>query len=300
MRRSGRRRQVIRSRRRGFGLLAHRLGRRRHEIFVAEGEGRVRVFEAHRIGFSGGCLGSRQVTEIVIEEVEALAFLRITGRGCRHRFRRHDRSRLSRGGRGGRRWSLGEQAVHLTDEGLGLEGLGHVTRCAGARSALFVEGFEGAGEKQYGNVGEVGVGFDCLTHLVAVLSGHHDVGEDQVRTSLLGALQRVVSVVDGHESHVLARKTDIHDLLDRDTVIRQQQRLGHVPPPQSDAQDDLSAVPVRHSSKCIIVGGHPEIECFSRHFVQSRRKPEFKGRPKRADGRSGSVVGSERRGASVV
>jgi hypothetical protein len=224
-------------RRRRRGLVAHRLEGRRCEIFVTEGEGRVRVFEAHRIGFSGDRLGSREVTEVVVEEVETVGALRNPVRGCRHRLRGRDRSRLPRGSGG---WCLGEQAVHLVDERLGLEGFGDVTRRAHARSALFVERFEGTREEQHGNVGEVGVGFDRLAHLVAVLPRHDDVGEDQVRTRLHGALQRFVPVVDGHEGHVLARKTDIHDLLDRNTVIRQQKRLGHVPPSPTRKTTDRS------------------------------------------------------------
>jgi len=90
-----------------------------------------------------------------------------------------------------------------------------------------VEGLEGPGEEEDGDLAELRVTLDRLAQLVAVLLGHHHVGEDDVGLGLARPRQRVLAVVDGRDLVVLVREGDAHDLLDRDGVIREQKVLGH-------------------------------------------------------------------------
>ena len=129
-------------------------------------------------------------------------------------------------GAGGRR-GVADELPHLVDEGPALEGLRDVAVGAGRAGARLVERLEGAGEEQHGDVAQGRIGLHRLAHLVAVLPGHHDVGQDHVRLELAGPRDRVLPVVDRGDLDVLVRERDPDDLLDRDRVVREKKVLGH-------------------------------------------------------------------------
>src|SRR4029450_2941144 len=66
-----------------------------------------------------------------------------------------------------------------------------------------------------------------LADLVAVLLGHDDVAEHDVRTDLRQLLEREPAVADRDHLEVLVREGEFDDLLDRDAVVREQNLLAH-------------------------------------------------------------------------
>src|SRR5262249_30885749 len=148
-----------------------------------------------------GELRGEELVEVLLEEVEALRDGlgrrdHGLGRGRRRRDdglgRRAHRAPAARGGRplrgarrggGARRRRRGrgrgraaargerEEALHLVDERLRLEGLRDVAGGAAARRALLVERLEGAGQQQHRDVAQGGIGLDLLADLVAAAAG---------------------------------------------------------------------------------------------------------------------------------
>jgi hypothetical protein len=116
---------------------------------------------------------------------------------------------------------------HPREQCVALEGLGDVAIGARRAGAGLVEGLEGAGEKEDGHVGELGIGLDRLAQLVAVHARHDRVGQDDVRTHLAGLAESVFPVVHHRYLVVLRREDDAHDLLDGDRVIGEEEGLGH-------------------------------------------------------------------------
>ena len=72
-----------------------------------------------------------------------------------------------------------------------------------------------------------GVALDERGDFVAVPFRHPDVGEDDVGTIALHAIDRVLAVSHGDDLDVLVRERQLDDALDRDAVIRQQELVRH-------------------------------------------------------------------------
>ena len=85
----------------------------------------------------------------------------------------------------------------------------------------------GPTEKQHRNVLERCVRPHALAELVAAQSRHQDVGQNQVRSRLLGCLERRLAITCGDQLHVLARKRHADRLLNRLGIVSEEQGLGH-------------------------------------------------------------------------
>ena len=141
-------------------------------------------------------------------------------RSSRRRWRGRGMRRLA----GGRRLALaGQQIADAADDHLRLERLDeHAVAPDGARPGL-VDGLEGAGQQQHGNVRQLGIALDERRHLVAVAFRHADVGQHDVRTIRLDALDRLLPVADGHDLDVLVGERQLDHSLNGDAVVGQQQ-----------------------------------------------------------------------------
>jgi hypothetical protein len=169
----------------------------------------------------------------------------------RHRHRGSHRGlcgrdcRAGRGCRGGRT-STGK-LVDLVDQGLTVKGLHQVAVGLGLARADFVEGLEGSSEKEHWNLAQSSVGFDRLRQIVAVATRHHDVGHHDVGADFPRLVQGVLAVVHDDHLRVLDGEGDLDGLLNRDAVVREQQRAGHSDLGQTSGRS-TSALP-RHLSR---------------------------------------------------
>ena len=68
---------------------------------------------------------------------------------------------------------------------------------------------------------------DVIGHLVAVLSGHADVGKDDIRRRGLEPGDRLVAVADGDDGDVLVGERQLDDALNGDAVVDQQEGRRH-------------------------------------------------------------------------
>ncbi len=134
---------------------------------------------------------------------------------------------LGRGGCRLCRCALREDLVHAIHEHLGLERLGDVSGCLYLVCACLVEGFECPGQQQHRCIREVGVIPNSRANFVAALSGHDDVGEDDVRVALTRAGYGVVAVVHAYNFNVLVDEAQSYELLNHDTVVSEQQCSRH-------------------------------------------------------------------------
>ena len=95
------------------------------------------------------------------------------------------------------------------------------------RARDFVDRLERAGQQHHRNVGKGRRPLDEGRHLVAVAFGHADVGQDDVGTIALDALDRVSAVADGDDLDVLVGERQLDDTLNRDGIIGEQQLVRH-------------------------------------------------------------------------
>ena len=114
-----------------------------------------------------------------------------------------------------------QQRLDLAEELLGVERLRHDRVRADPVGALAVEGLERSGQQDHRNARRLRVALDRLADLVAVLLGHHDVGEDQVGAGLADLLEGPHSVAHADELVLAVGKRQLDDLLNRQTVVGQ-------------------------------------------------------------------------------
>ena len=120
-----------------------------------------------------------------------------------------------------------DQFLDLVNEALGLERLGDHGIAAGFVSAIGIEGFEGAGQKDDRDVPVIGMRLDEFADLVAVLLRHDDVGEDDVGAHFGQFLDRPGTIVDGCDLVVAVGKGQLDDFLDGDTVVSEKYLFRH-------------------------------------------------------------------------
>jgi hypothetical protein len=97
----------------------------------------------------------------------------------------------------------------------------------GGAGAVLVEGLEGAGQQQHGDVLGGRITLDRLAHLVPALAGHHHVGEHHIRAQLADTGDRIQPVVHRGHLEVLGREDHPDDLADGERVVGDQQILRH-------------------------------------------------------------------------
>ena len=122
---------------------------------------------------------------------------------------------------------VGRAALHPADDQLRLERLRQHAVAAGRRRSRVIDRLERARQQDDGNVGEPGGFFDVLRDLVAVLAGHADVGQHDVRRRGVEARDRLVAVADRDDLDVLVRERQLDDALNGDAVVGEEERMGH-------------------------------------------------------------------------
>jgi hypothetical protein len=120
-----------------------------------------------------------------------------------------------------------QKLVDLVDQHLGVEGLGQVAVGQRGGGLGRVERLEGSSQQEHRDLPELGVGFEGVRQLIAVAARHRDVGQHDGRMQLPGAGVSVLPIVHRHHREVLGGECDGDDLLNRDAVVREEQRAGH-------------------------------------------------------------------------
>jgi hypothetical protein len=101
--------------------------------------------------------------------------------------------------------------------------------------ALAVERLEGAGEQKHRNARSRGIVLDMLADLVAVGLRHDDVEQRDVGTDFLDLLQGLRAVAHREDLIVAFREGQLHDFLDGDAVVGEENFLRHAAPGSSTA-----------------------------------------------------------------
>ena len=121
-----------------------------------------------------------------------------------------------------------QQFLHPFDHLLRLEGFRKHAVTAGGRGFHLVHGLERTGQQENGNVRQARRLFDVIGHLVAVLAGHTDIGQDNIGRRGLEMGNRLVAVADGDDLDVLVGKRQFDDALDGDAVVSQKKGVRHL------------------------------------------------------------------------
>jgi hypothetical protein len=117
--------------------------------------------------------------------------------------------------------------LHLADQHLGLEGLGHEIVRADLDSLVLVKGLECSGEKDDGHRTQCGHRTQGGADLVPVLVRHHQIHEHEIGSLLLRLADGLLAAPRLDEDKILLAEGQLHDLLDRHAVIRHQDPSGH-------------------------------------------------------------------------
>jgi len=71
---------------------------------------------------------------------------------------------------------------------------------------------------------------DSLTHLVAVLSGHHYISKDNVWLDFTSLFQSIIAIICRCYGEILVCKGNSDDLLNGDAIVCKQYFLTHFSP----------------------------------------------------------------------
>src|SRR5215471_530092 len=137
--------------------------------------------------------------------------------------------RLRRGGFSRRRgrWNSIQERFDLGQQLLRVKGLRDDGLRTDTLRPLAVERLERSREQNNRNASRRGISLDHLANLVAVLFRHDDVSQDEVGTLLAKLLQRLLPVRDADEVVVAVGERQLHDLLDREAIVREKNFLAH-------------------------------------------------------------------------
>ena len=129
-------------------------------------------------------------------------------------------------GTGGHRAGQG-RSDHV-EEGLALEGLGHVAVCADLAATSLVVRRLCRGQNEHGNIRHAAAGFQFAAQVVATAVAKRDVSQNEIRTAV--PFGHYESLVDGlGEAQGVPRPLHDHGncLLNRETVVSDQDAFAH-------------------------------------------------------------------------
>ena len=193
---------------------------------------RVQILVGHRLGSLHRRHRHREERRRPPDSV-GIGGLRALFDGRRRRGRRGWRRRRLRCGRrlGRRGGALFGRLLHeVADERgepLRVEGLRDAGVGSRALGPRLVEGLEGPGEKDDGHVPAARPALDLLAQLVAGLSRHDAVREDDVRREGVEERKRQIAVSDGLQLELRSRERQLDDLLNGQTVVCQENPMRH-------------------------------------------------------------------------
>jgi hypothetical protein len=145
------------------------------------------------------------------------------GSGSRRRGWRRRRQRDGRLDRG----RCPEQLVHLVDQDLAVERLDEVA--VGERGAGLgrIQRLERTRQQKHRDMPQLCVGLNGVRQLIAVAPRHRHVRQDDGGLKLPGPGESILAVVHRDHREVFGGESDGDDLLNRDAVVREEQRAGH-------------------------------------------------------------------------